>query len=545
MLLFQLGVSAAVWSAIAKADLAYAASSAAEAQAALVRRSLVRLSEVQNSLSEFLRTRAAIDGYRLRGNLLDFSDVTRKIGITGWSPDSLIQEDAALGQQLTAIVDVGAAQRDALAEIDVLTKQTHNALVALAEAGQRAPDRATADAIAVASAVSLRPFTALNRYLKSEDPNEEDNLLAGLHNLMNALEAVPLASPDVTPRIARLAQTATSQLGRLAQAMPSFDGAIGAQRKALAQIRSILLDIDTMLRERAAVIIDTQHQRDQAMADARGRIRITLALAATISSLMGSGVAMLLGFSITRPLLRLAATMRLIAEGATNTEVPDRQRRDEVGSMATALQVFKDSMNMNVELVAAEDKLLVENAELNELAHVDGLTGLANRRRFDEVLAAEFSRCARDNEPLSLILVDVDKFKIFNDAYGHQAGDACLMAIGLAVGSCARRQQDLAARYGGEELVIVLPNTDQDPAARIAERVCERVRALGIVHCGATGGIVTASCGVATGYPLRTDTTPADILRRADRMLYRAKEDGRDRVIADSSEPGSVPAEVG
>jgi diguanylate cyclase (GGDEF)-like protein/PAS domain S-box-containing protein len=187
----------------------------------------------------------------------------------------------------------------------------------------------------------------------------------------------------------------------------------------------------------------------------------------------------------------------------------------------------------------AETRLEVANAELTRLATTDGLTGIANRRRFDEVLEQEWSRAAREELPLTLLMLDVDRFKLFNDRYGHQDGDSCLAAVAKAIAACAERPADLVARYGGEEFVILLPDTDADGAAILAEQVRRAIASLELPHADNTthGGIVTASIGSATLVPsARRDAASgvlagsAALVAAADRMLYVAKRSGRNRV---------------
>lgn len=192
--------------------------------------------------------------------------------------------------------------------------------------------------------------------------------------------------------------------------------------------------------------------------------------------------------------------------------------------------------------LAAEEALTEAAHKLELAANTDGLTGLSNRRRFDEALQTEWRRSARERTPLSLLLLDVDRFKAFNDRYGHQAGDDCLRAVAAAVGACARRPGDLAARYGGEELAMVLPGTDEEGAAHLAELVRSAVEALGLQHedNGECGGVVTVSVGCATLSPQpisSPDTASRTLLKEADRMLYEAKRGGRNRVAALAREP--------
>lgn len=166
---------------------------------------------------------------------------------------------------------------------------------------------------------------------------------------------------------------------------------------------------------------------------------------------------------------------------------------------------------------------------LRSLAFNDGLTGVANRRWFDERLQVEWLRCRRNRLPLSLILIDIDHFKPYNDSYGHQAGDDCLRAIATAMKSRLGRPADLLARYGGEEFVCLLPETHYDGAWAKAEDLGRTVAELAIVHRGSTTAeVVTISRGVATVQP-DSDASAADLVQQADARLYVAKRAGRNR----------------
>jgi diguanylate cyclase (GGDEF)-like protein len=157
----------------------------------------------------------------------------------------------------------------------------------------------------------------------------------------------------------------------------------------------------------------------------------------------------------------------------------------------------------------------------------DGLTGLPNRRCFNETIEREFQRAARNGRPLSLIMVDVDLFKTFNDQYGHPAGDACLRAISAAVQGVLRRPGDMAARYGGEEFAILLPETDVAGAVQIVGDMQAAIRTLAIRHEAGPLGVVTLSAGVASWCPGRLTATPAWLVEAADAALYEAKALGR------------------
>ncbi|MCP1309417.1 sensor domain-containing diguanylate cyclase [Paenibacillus tyrfis] len=179
-----------------------------------------------------------------------------------------------------------------------------------------------------------------------------------------------------------------------------------------------------------------------------------------------------------------------------------------------------------------EQQLMKTNELLQKISSIDALTGLANRRFFDERFAKEWRHAMRFSTPLSVILLDIDYFKRYNDTYGHHDGDACLQYVAEAMRRAAKRPGDMTARYGGEEFVIVLPVTDGRGALYVAERMRSEVELLRIPHRGsAVSSFVTASLGVATMIPVR-DVSPRELIIRADKALYRAKQEGRNRAIA-------------
>lgn len=176
-------------------------------------------------------------------------------------------------------------------------------------------------------------------------------------------------------------------------------------------------------------------------------------------------------------------------------------------------------------------QLRIANEELEKLATTDGLTQIANRRIFDTVLEQEWKRLLRSQSPLSIILIDVDFFKRYNDTYGHQAGDECLKKIAQAIASVVKRQGDLVARYGGEEFVVVLPATNVPGALRVAEQIRQAVEKVNLEHRTSTvREIVSLSQGIASMIP-QLDTTPDELIVAADEALYYAKSQGRDRAV--------------
>jgi diguanylate cyclase (GGDEF)-like protein len=172
------------------------------------------------------------------------------------------------------------------------------------------------------------------------------------------------------------------------------------------------------------------------------------------------------------------------------------------------------------------------NEELNRLANLDGLTEVANRRRFDDYLACEWYRSARERQPLSLILCDIDYFKYYNDYYGHQVGDTCLKQVAQTIQASLKRPADLLARYGGEEFAIVLPNTPPEGAICVAETIRSNIHQLKIPHDRSlVDPCITLSLGVAFQIP-NTHSQPKLLIAAADRALYSAKAKGRNNAYA-------------
>ena len=196
------------------------------------------------------------------------------------------------------------------------------------------------------------------------------------------------------------------------------------------------------------------------------------------------------------------------------------------------------------ELRAARATLELRNVSLRQLAESDALTGLANRRRFEETLASEHERARRSGLPFSLVMLDVDFFKKFNDRYGHVAGDDCLRRVAGAIATGPRRPTDLAARYGGEEFAVILPDTDAEGARAVAEKIRQAVQALGIPHADSPWGDVSISLGVHTCCPAAgIDAAPLSCIEAADALLYQAKMNGRNCLatqLADCAVPAAA-----
>ena len=195
------------------------------------------------------------------------------------------------------------------------------------------------------------------------------------------------------------------------------------------------------------------------------------------------------------------------------------------------IRAMRRLVKMQRSLVDVTQKLNVANKKLLRMTTIDGLTGIGNRRSFDDFAVREWRRCTRMKKPMSLIMVDVDHFKQYNDTYGHQEGDACLKTVATQVARSAPRAGDLSARYGGEEFVLILGETDLDGATWVANHIRQLVAEKKMPHSASPFKHVTVSCGVASVIP-RDDLSLGTLLKAADNALYMAKSQGRNTVVS-------------
>jgi len=251
--------------------------------------------------------------------------------------------------------------------------------------------------------------------------------------------------------------------------------------------------------------------------------------------LLGIGLtAYLLGLTIVRPLDRLTRGAAKVAAGDLEVDLPVVSR-GEVGYMTEVFNYMVAHLRQGREELAAINKTLSEkNKELEALSVTDGLTGLYNRNHMMETLANETARAQRHHHPFSVLMIDIDHFKKYNDSYGHLAGDAVLIKMG-SVFTTSIRSVEYAARYGGEEFLIMLPEAELDGAIEVAERIRTRVARETFSDGNEKPG-VTVSIGVA-GFPEHGDT-PESIIASADAALYEAKRSGRNRVVRASNSQG-------
>ncbi|MEH2349676.1 MAG: diguanylate cyclase [Nostoc sp.] len=280
-----------------------------------------------------------------------------------------------------------------------------------------------------------------------------------------------------------------------------------------------------------------------ALAPVEKQIRDAMFLFAFIASVV-TIIAFAIGQLLTKPIIYLTNIVFQFTAG--NLDIRAKiSSQDEIGqlaksfnNMALQLQTSFETLEQRVEertaeLVIAKEKVEDTNQKLEQLVNLDGLTQVANRRCFDVRLQAEWKRLAREQQPLSLILCDVDKFKLYNDYYGHLGGDDCLITIAQTMQQIVYRPADLVARYGGEEFSVLLPNTDLVGAIAVAESIQQAIHDRAIPHAQSdVKDIITLSLGISSVIPT-CDIKPHTLILSADQALYNAKHKGRDRYCTD------------
>jgi diguanylate cyclase (GGDEF)-like protein len=276
-----------------------------------------------------------------------------------------------------------------------------------------------------------------------------------------------------------------------------------------------------------------------ALAPVERQIHDAMFLFAIIASVV-TIIAFAIGELLTKPIIYLTNIVSQFTAGNLDIRAKIKSK-DEIGQLAksfndmafqlqTAFETLEQRVNQRTaELIIAKEKAEDANQKLEQLVNLDGLTKVANRRCFSERLQAEWKRLAREQQPLSLILFDVDKFKFYNDYYGHLKGDDCLIKIAQTVQQTVRRPVDLVARYGGEEFAVLLSNTDLAGAIKVAQNIQQAIQDRAIPHAQSDiKDIVTVSLGISCVIP-NEDINPDTLIASADKALYNAKQQGRDQ----------------
>ena len=389
LILLQAAVALAVWRAEDRVDRTTASDAAAEAGLGRVVEVRAALSLVQLQLANFVRTGAITDRDRVQQALASFAEGYAKVGALQGNAQ-FSTGVAGVQSGLQAVIDIQSTRRNAVSRVELGVSETENALAALAQAAPKAPERPALEAAVAALPGVLHPLIFAERFAFSGDEPDARIFLASAAKAKEAVRTL-LDGAGSTPRIQRFAANLEAALDAMPPGLSALTTVLAARAEALVR-----LDAATDLTRAAIEVVQAEEiaerQRLRAeSASARLAVRETVLGAAGLSGIMGIGLAMLVGFSITRPVGRLALAMRRIADGSLTLDVPDRRRRDEIGGMAGAVQVFKDNMIRADRLAAEQDQVkaaaaLAQKAALNETA--DGFEVAVGG------LAASLSSCA-------------------------------------------------------------------------------------------------------------------------------------------------------
>ncbi|WP_242045089.1 diguanylate cyclase domain-containing protein [Anabaena catenula] len=272
-----------------------------------------------------------------------------------------------------------------------------------------------------------------------------------------------------------------------------------------------------------------------ALAPVEKQIRDVMFLFSLIASVV-TIIAFAIGQLVTKQIIYLNNIVSHFTAGNLDIRVKINSK-DEIGQLAKsfnnmALQLQTSFETLEHRIQESTQELVIANQKLELLANVDGLTQIANRRCFDNYLALEHTRHQREQNPLALIMIDIDYFKVYNDSYGHQGGDECLIKVAQEIAKVTQRPTDLVARYGGEEFAVILSNTDIKGALKVAKTIQTAIASLQIPHQNSqVSNYITLSMGVASLVPTLEQNLEA-LISYADQALYVAKEQGRNRAIA-------------
>ena len=326
------------------------------------------MQQTQTHLASYLRTDAAKDKESLEAGLEALNKAIVPVAAQGGAAEALSARTAALVKDLTAVVTAATERRTAASNLLGSVKQAQNGMAALASAASRAPERATGDAIAAAAAGAFQPLTAFQTSIITESKQDAELARSGLAELLTALQAVTAPGIEVPARIQRLVANATERANALAPDLGKLERAIAARNASLDQLNRSIEETRSAIQTAANDLAAERRLRHKELESARGMVENTLLGAVVLGCLLGATIATVIGLSITRPITRLAAAMGRIANGSLDQDVPERDRRDEVGGMAAAVQVFKDNMMRAEQLTAEQESLKAAAAAAQKTA---------------------------------------------------------------------------------------------------------------------------------------------------------------------------------
>ncbi len=360
--------------------------------------------------------------------------------------------------------------------------------------------------------------------LSAERPGQVAQLHDRVQVVLEDLAAMPLDDDGLKAQREKL-------MPLLNQMLLAHENELQSERATLAQARQTRVLAQKLTGASYNYHVELKQVAQNAIAKHQGLIRQSL-IGLLIAAVLLFGVTAVAIIYIRRTVVAridlLNRAMQSHLEGR-NVSIPI-EGRDEIAAMGTTFAFFVQARQQAEQRLAkANDELQIMNDELAKISVTDELTGIANRRCFEQALESEWNRARREGQLLGVIMADVDRFKAFNDTYGHQEGDTCLHQVAQAMSACLQRSSDLVARYGGEEFIMLLPGLDTRQTEQLARRLLEAVRALEIPHSEAPAGIVTVSLGVACLLP-DASTHPDRLIGLADNALYAAKSAGRNQV---------------
>jgi diguanylate cyclase (GGDEF)-like protein len=371
---------------------------------------------------------------------------------------------------------------------------------------------------------ALTALVAASSALSAERPGHVAQLERACEQALQKLALLPLEDEELLELRRQLTEV-------LPEAFRSRGPLLKASRASLATARETRVLAQKLTGASFSYHLQLKASAQQAITDHQKLIRSSLfgLLLASLTLLaITFGAIMYIRRHIVLRINRLNAAMQAHLQGK-QVPVPE-SGSDEISTMGASFAVFVDARRQaEQQLEQANMHLQKMNAELERLSTTDALTGIPNRRSFDQQLEHEWRRALRDGTRLAIVMADVDVFKRFNDTYGHQAGDDCLRQVAQVMSDQLKRSGDMIARYGGEEFIILLPGLDLSHAKQLAEQLRAAVAGLRIPHAHGPTGHVSISLGVASNRPhlnMRVET----LIHRADNALYAAKSSGRNRV---------------